>query len=100
MRNRVEMTGESVPAKKGIRLMGVGGAVYADGFVRHIALAALDAVVNADLAHGTERLVIKSGNAERRAELFVELAQILKVRSQRGNLVAVVGDEKFLIAGV
>src|SRR6266850_7982050 len=75
-------------------------AVGADGFVRHIALAALDAVVDADLAHGTERLVVKRGDAQRGAELFVEFAKILQVRGQRGELQPFVGEEKLLIAGV
>src|SRR5438067_5372576 len=72
----------------------------ANRFVRHVALAAAYAIVNAHLAHRTERFVVKSRHAQRRAQLFVELAQVLQVRGQRGNLQPFVGQQKLLIARV
>src|SRR5439155_17182560 len=72
----------------------------ADGFVRHRAFAALNPVVNAELADGTERFVVKSRNAQRCAQFFVELSQVLEVRGKRRQFLSVVGEQKFLIARV
>src|SRR5438270_7739778 len=63
----------------------------ANRFVWHIAFAAAHAVVNAQLAYGTESLVVKCRNTESGSQLFVELAQILQVRGQRRNFQAVIG---------
>ena len=72
----------------------------ADGFVGNIAGAALDAVIHRDLADRAESFVIKSGHAESGAKFLVELAQILQVNCEGGKLYAVIGDQKFLVAGV
>src|SRR5229473_236487 len=81
-------------------LVAVTGAVSANGFVGHVAGTTLDAVVDADLTDGTESLVVKSGNAEGGEQLLIELAQILEMSGERGQLQAVVGQEKFLVASV
>jgi len=80
--------------------MMAAGAVRADGFVWHIASAAFDAVVDADLADGAQRLVVKRGNAESSAQLFVESAQAFEMGGEGGKLYAVVGEQKFLVAGI
>ncbi len=72
----------------------------ADGFVRHRAFAALDAVVHADLADGSERLVVKGRNAQRRAQFFVELPQVLQMRRERRQFQPFVSEQKLLVAGV
>src|SRR5207237_8298747 len=72
----------------------------ANRFVRHVALAAAYAIVNAHLAHRTERFVVKSRHAQRRAQLLVELAQVLQVRDQRGNLQHFVGQQNLMIASI
>ena len=51
--------------------------------VRHIARPALHTVVDAELAHRAQRLIIKSRHAERRSQLLIEFAQILQVLRQR-----------------
>ncbi len=76
------------------------GAVSTDGFVGDVARPALDAIVDGDLADGAEGFVVEGRNAEGGAQLFVELAQIGEVRGERGNFQAVVGEQKFLVAGV
>jgi hypothetical protein len=58
--------------------------VRADGFVGDVADAAFDAVVDADLADRAESLVVKSGDAERGKQFFVELAKIFEMRCERG----------------
>ena len=80
--------------------MAAAWLVGADGFVGHVAYAAFDAVVDADLADRAEGFVVKSGDAERGKKFFVELAQIFEVRSERGQLEAFVGQQKFLVAGI
>ena len=80
--------------------MMAAGAVRADGFVRDVAGAAFDAIVDADLADGAEGFVVKSWNAESGAQLFVESAQAFEMRGEGGEFYAVVGEEKFLVAGV
>lgn len=74
--------------------------VRANRFVRHVADAAFDAVVDADLAHGAECFVVKSGDTQRGSQFFVKLSQIFEMSRKRGQLHAIVGQEKFLVAGV
>src|ERR1700687_341254 len=81
-------------------LVAAEGLACADGFVRHVAFAALDAVVNADLADGTERFVVKGRNAQSRAQFFVELPQVLEMRRECRPFLSVVGEQKLLVAGV
>jgi hypothetical protein len=76
------------------------GAVGADGFVGDVAGAAFDAIVDGDLADGAEGFVVKGGHAEGCAQLFVELAQVGEMRGEGGDFQAVVGQQKFLVAGV
>ena len=78
--------------------MASAGFVRADGFVGHVANAAFDAVVDADLANRTEGFVVKSGDAERGKKFFVELAEIFEMRCKRGQLESVVGQQKLLVA--
>ena len=72
----------------------------ADAFVRHGARTSQDPVVRGDLARRAQRLVVIGGHANCVAQLFVELAQIPEVAGQGGNLSPVVGDQKFLVAGI
>src|SRR5467141_2520474 len=81
-------------------LVAANDLACADGFVRHVALAALNAVVDADLADGTERFVVKGWNTQRRAQFFVELPQVLEMRRERRQFLSVVGEQKLLVAGV
>jgi hypothetical protein len=76
------------------------GFVRADGFVGHVADAAFDAVVDADLADRAESFVVKSGNAERGKQFFVELTKIFEMRGQGRKLQAFVGQKKLLVAGI
>src|ERR1700756_4605422 len=46
-------------SRNALMLVAIAVAVRPDGFVGHVARAAFDAVVNAHLAHRTERFVIK-----------------------------------------
>ena len=71
--------------------------VRAHGFVRHRAFAALDAVVNAELADGTKRFVVKGRNTQRRAQFFVELPKALKMRSERRQFQSFVCEQKLLV---
>jgi hypothetical protein len=72
----------------------------ADGFVGNVASAAFDAIVDGDLADGAERFVVKGRNTKSGAQFFIELAEILQVRGQSGQLDAIVGEQEFLVAGV
>ena len=81
-------------------LVAVGWGVGADGGVGDVAFAAFDAVVDADLADGAEGFVVEGGDAEGGAEFFVELPEIVKVRGEGGEFLAVVGEQEFLVAGV
>jgi hypothetical protein len=83
-----------------MRLVAAAGAVRAYGFVRDVTVAAFDAIVDAEQAYGAKSFVVERWNAECGAQLFVELPQTFKVRSQRGKLDSFVGEQKFLIAGV
>jgi hypothetical protein len=74
--------------------------VGADSFVGHVAYAAFDAVVDADLADRAEGFVVKSGDAERGAQFFIEPAQIFEMRCERGQLEAFIGEQEFLVAGI
>ncbi len=80
--------------------MSAAWLVRADGFVGDVADTAFYAVVDADLTNRTEGFVVKSGDAERSEEFFVELAQIFEVRCERGQLETLVGQQKLLIAGI
>src|SRR5207302_5411620 len=71
-----------------------------NGFVGHRAFAALNPVVNAELADGTECFVVKSRNAQCRAQFFVELPQVLEMRGERRQFLSVVREQKLLVAGV
>jgi hypothetical protein len=72
----------------------------ADGFVRNIARAALYAIVDGNLAYGTERFVVKGWNTKGGAQFFIELAEILQMRGKSGQLDAIIGKQEFLVAGV
>lgn len=75
-------------------------AARSDGFVRHIACPPFDTVVDGNLTDRAQRFVVKSRDTESRAQFFVEFAKILQVRSQRGELQSIVGEQKFLESGV
>ena len=64
--------------------MSATGFVRADGFVGHVADAAFDAVVDANLTDRTEGFVVKRRHAQRGTQLFVEFAQIFEMRRERG----------------
>jgi len=69
-------------------------------FVGNVARTALDAIVDGDLADGAERFVVKGRNTKSGAQFFIELAEILQVRGESGQLDAIVGKQEFLVAGV
>ena len=68
------------------------GTMSADGFVGNVARAALHAIVDRDLADGTERFVVKGWNTKGGAQFFVELAEILQVPGECRQLDAIVGQ--------
>jgi len=72
----------------------------ADGFVGYIAGAALDAVVDGNLADRPERFVVEGRNTKRGAQFFIELAEILQVPGQRRQLDAIVGQQELLVTGI
>lgn len=72
----------------------------ADGVIRNVAGAALNAVVDGEMADGAESFIIKRRNAESGAEFFVEFAKTLKMGGQRGDLEAVIVQQEFLVTGV
>lgn len=74
--------------------------VCAHRFIWNITFTALYAVVDADLAHGTERFVVERRDTERGAQFLVEPSQVGKVLRERGQLEAFVGQQKFLVSGV
>jgi len=76
------------------------GTVRTHGLVWHIARSSLHAVVHTHLAHGTERLVIESRHAQRRAQLFIETSQIFQMRCQRGNFDTFIRQMKLLVARI
>lgn len=80
--------------------MARAGTVCTDRLVGDITGAAFYAVVDRNLADRADGFVVESRNAECGAELFVELAQILQVRCERGELDAFVSQQEFLVAGV
>jgi hypothetical protein len=82
------------------RLVAGTGTMSADGFVGNVARAALHAIVDRDLADGTERFIVKGRNTKGGAQFFVELAEILQVPGEGRQLDAIVGEQKFLVAGV
>ena len=76
------MRKERVPMPRWAALGGlVAGAwtVRAHRFVRHIATAAFDAIVDGNLADRTDGFVVESRDAQGGAELFIEAAQILQM---------------------
>src|SRR5271170_3333017 len=79
-------------------LVSAAGLMRSNGFVWHIAGAAFDAVVDADLTHRAERFVIKSGDTQRGKQFFVEPSQIFEMRCERGQFQSVVSQQEFLIA--
>src|SRR5258708_27233506 len=98
-RSELKSSGK-ISRHKSASLMAAAGLVRAHGFVRHRAFAAFHAVVNADLADGTKRLVVKGRNTQRRAQFFVELPKVLKMRRERRQFLPFVGDEKLLVSRV
>ena len=64
-------------------LMPASWLMRANCFVWHIADTAFDAIVDADLAHGAEGFVVKSWDAQRGPQFFVEPSQTFKMRRQR-----------------
>src|ERR1700688_1522899 len=82
------------------RLVPAAWLVRANRFVWNIADTAFDAIVDADLAHGAERFVVESGDTQRGSQFLVELPQILEMRRERGQLQAVIGQQKFLVTRV
>ena len=89
-----------MPDLRTVRLVSAASSVRTNGLVWNIALAALYAVVNAQLAHGSQRFVIKSRDTERRAQFFIELAKILQMKGQCRYFQALVREQKFLVSGV
>jgi hypothetical protein len=73
---------------------------HADGFVRDIACAAFDAVVDGDERGRAEGFVVVRGDAEGGSQFFVELAHVDELLGVRGKFSAVVGEQEFLVAGV
>jgi len=80
----------------------VAGAdgVDADGLVGDVAATAFDAIVDADLADGAESFVVERWYAEGGPQFFVKLAQIFQVSCQSGDFCSIIGQQKFLVAGV
>src|SRR5580658_2623787 len=78
----------------------LGFFVRAHGFVWIVSRAAFDAIVDGVLASGSERLVVIGGNAEGRAQLFVEYPQIGKLLHSNGEFRAVVREQKLLITRI
>src|ERR1700683_4839130 len=80
------------------------GARFGDSFgqifVGHVALSAFYAVVRCYAAGRAERLIVIGWHAECGTQLFVELAQIHKLRGLRGVFASIIEEQKFLIAGV
>lgn len=80
--------------------MPAAGFMRADCFIWHIADTAFDAVVDADLAHGTERFVVESWDTQRGPQFFVEPSQAFEMCGQGGQLQTIIGQQKFLVACV
>jgi len=72
----------------------------ADGFVGDRAGAALHAVVYAVIADGAEGFIVMDVDAQGGAQLFIEAAQIGELVDADGEFLALVIQEKFLVAGV
>lgn len=72
----------------------------ADGFVRVIAVAAFDAIVDGELAHGAESFVVEGGNTESGPQFFVEFAEVNELRGEGGELDPFIGEQEFLVPGV
>src|SRR5271169_2880942 len=77
-----------------------GGRFHSNGFVRDIAGAAFDAVVDGDERGGAEGFVVVGGDAEGGSQLFVEFAHVDELLGVRGKFSTVVGEQKFLVACV
>src|SRR6202790_1507550 len=67
-------------------------------FVWHTTHTAFDAVVDADLAHGSQRFVVKSWDTQRGPQFFVEPSQIFEMYRQSRQLQSVIGQQEFLVA--
>src|SRR5258708_13996456 len=87
-------------AVKGICLVARSRAMRADGFVWNVASPAFDAVVHGNLADRPKSFVIKRWYVKGGAQLFVKLAKILQVHSQSRQFYSIIGEQKFLVAGV
>ena len=74
--------------------------VCANGFVGIIADAASQPIVDGIMRNGAEGLIVISGHIECVAQLFVEFAKVSEFADERGKLLALASDEKFLVAGV
>jgi hypothetical protein len=81
-------------------LMSAARLVGADRFVRYVADAAFNAVVDADLADRAERFVVKSRDTQCGPQFLVELSQIFQMRGQGWQFQAIIGQQKLLVAGV
>ena len=75
-------------------------AVCTNGLVGDVTGAAFDAIVNGNLTDRADGFVVESRNAQCGAQFFVELAQILQVRSEGGELDTFVSQQEFLVTGV
>src|SRR5271154_5684887 len=78
-------------------LMPALATMRAHGIVRHRALAPSHAIVNRYLTHRPERLVVERRHAQRRPQLFIELAQTLQVMRKRRQFLPVIGKQEFLV---
>jgi len=76
------------------------GWFYADGLVGDISGTAFDAIVDGHQRSGAEGLVVVGGDAERGSQLFVKFAHVDELLGVRGKFSAIVGEQKFLVAGV
>jgi hypothetical protein len=74
--------------------------VRADAFIRHVAATALDAVVNAIVASGTESLIVISGYVEGRAQLFVKAAEVSELVHANREFGTVVSEKKLLVTRI
>ena len=87
-------------AVNGIGLVARSGAMRADGFVWNVASPAFDAVVHGNLADRPESFVIKSWYVKGGAQLLIKLAKILQVHSKSRQFYSIIGEQKFLVAGI
>jgi len=76
------------------------GSLGADKFIGPGARSAFEPVVSGHLTGGAKPFVVIGGHAQRRAQLFIEAPQVPQVRSQGGELPAVIGEQEFLVARI